>query len=323
MLIEASSTQIPTTSDPDGSLDDALRSAIEGAYARDDKGRFAPGVEDAPPPPEPAAEQAAETEAPIEAAPEPIAAPASWSEDARNVWASLPRNIQQEMMGREQEALRSSEQYAGKLKTLDAITEALSPAQQRIALAGTGPDQYVRSLVAADEYLRKDPINAINWLAQSYGIDLRQLAQQPAATTPTPTPEPRTDIKTQQAIASLQQELKAIHEARAQAEIDAFARDTAKHPHFEAARPVMAQLVSSGLCKTLEDAYERAIHFDPELRRTATATAAQARVAEASKKADAARKAASVNVEATTPAVESVKTLDDALRAAINKHWHK
>ena len=319
-------TEAETTPTPTPSIDDTLDRVIADAFARDERGRFAPtnnnpSAEDAPVEAAPAEDEIEAGEGAAEE--QPLDVPASWSEDARSVWASLPRAVQEQLATRERDAASTTEQYTGKLKLVDSINEALSPVQQRLALAGMDPAQYVRQLTAADEYLRSDPLNAINWLAKSYGIDLKQLVPPSEQQI---TPSDPTQNATQQAIAALQQQIQALTNSRQQElsseinrEIQAFQSNTAKYPHFEKVRTFMGGLIQSGLAKTMDEAYDSAIFANPTLRAQVLADQEKARTAEAAKKAVAARRAASINIDTSAPAVVAKKSFDDTLSAAIAK----
>jgi predicted metal-dependent TIM-barrel fold hydrolase len=85
-------------------------------------------------------------------------------------------------------------------------------------------------------------------------------------------------------------------------EIQRFSSDADKHPHFEAVREQMAQLLENGLANDLETAYAKAVRLNDEvwqseqnrLLQNATKQATQAqRVAKA--------KAAAVSPKSVTP----------------------
>jgi predicted metal-dependent TIM-barrel fold hydrolase len=89
-------------------------------------------------------------------------------------------------------------------------------------------------------------------------------------------------------------------------EIQRFSSDADKHPHFEAVREQMAQLLENGLANDLETAYAKAVRLNDEvwqseqnrLLQSATKQATQAqRVAKA--------KAAAVSPKSVTPNSQS------------------
>ncbi len=74
----------------------------------------------------------------------------------------------------------------------------------------------------------------------------------------------------------------------------------AKHPHFDKVRVAMGALMSSGQAKDLQDAYDRAVMVDPEIRESIFAERVKAELAkkdaENAEKAKAA-KAAGLNIK--------------------------
>ncbi len=310
---ELETTQTPTTS-----FDDTLRSEISAAYARDEQGRFASRTaEDAPETEAPAVdgELEIEIEAGAEPAEQPIEAPASWSADARTIWDSLSREAQQELLRREDESSKATEQSAGKLRVLDEIHEAVSPMQQRLALSGRTVPQYLRQLTAVDDWLHREPVAALQYLAQACGVDLGQLGsqQQPQNTTPDP------HTATQRTLAALQQEIQALKQAPLLSQVEAFSQQKDKYPHFDRLRPKMAALIGAGASNTLEDAYEAAVWADPDLRKSVLAEQQKAeaaqRTAAASKRVEQAKRAASINVDPGSPTAPARGSLQDTLRA--------
>lgn len=304
-------TEQPATETPTKSIDDTIAEAVETVRARDAAGRFT------------AAEAAPEEAAPaadIEAAPEPaeavLEAPASWSEDARTVFAGLPRHVQESLIASAGPATPGVvEQQAGKLAESDPWAEVFAPVKQRLDLSGVEPRAYVRQLVAADEYLRRDPVNAINWLARSYGVDLGNLApqSQPGQSQPASSDQQH-PAQLLQVVAALQREIESLKTAGVQSQIDAFAAQKDKYPHFGKVRQVMGALATVNPNRTLEDLYREAVWSHPETRALMLADVQRAQTDDAARRATAAKRAASINVNAD-PAPAAVKrSFDESLK---------
>lgn len=204
--------------------------------------------------------------------PSTLEAPTSWSAAAKAEWAKLPSAIQQEVLKREADIAKGFEDRANRLKTYEPIERALEPIRQQLDLNGVSPGQYVRQLVAAEQYLRQNPAEAIQYLAQSYGVDLQGLNQQQADQPPVdPT------------VAALQQQVRTIQQGHEQfiqqqqaqqqeaveRQIEAFKADP-KHKHFDAVESEMAALAAldrqAGKQPELEDLYQRAIWANPAIR---------------------------------------------------------
>lgn len=175
------STNTETAGEPND-LRSALEAAVKehgdseaepstaSARARDERGRFASTQN---------AEPATRTEA-GEAPQEPIAPPYSWSAEQKELFSQLPRQMQEYVSRREQEresliGRKSQETTAIKQKyaSVDRIVEQYGDTFRR---ANLDPMQGIENLVLAQQYLDKDPAGALQLMAQSYGLDLSQLA---------------------------------------------------------------------------------------------------------------------------------------------------
>jgi hypothetical protein len=59
---------------------------------------------------------------------------------------------------------------------LESVEQLLAPGRQQRALSGIDDAGYVRNLVAAGDFLDKNPREGLKYLAKQYGVDLQQLA---------------------------------------------------------------------------------------------------------------------------------------------------
>jgi len=150
--------------------DEPTEPSTAASRARDDRGRFASNQ---------VSEPATRTEA-GEAPQEPIAPPYSWSAEQKELFSQLPRQMQDYVSRREQEresliGRKSQETTAIKQKyaTVDRIVEQYGDTFKR---ANLDPMQGIENLVLAQQYLDQDPVGALQLMAQSYGLDLSQLA---------------------------------------------------------------------------------------------------------------------------------------------------
>lgn len=85
------------------------------------------------------------------------------------------------------------------------------------------------------------------------------------------------------------QEQYATELAQANQEIEAF-RAQPGHEHFDSVAAEMEAFLNAGSVTTLDDAYDRAVHANPETRKALEAAAEKERQAQAQKQRDAARK---------------------------------
>lgn len=240
---------------------------------RDEKGRFAQT--------EKAAEQAKAATAPItdpDTTAKPIApvqtvgdAPAGWSAEGKSAWKalatalpSLPPEaqaavaaVQAAAMKREETASNGSRQWSEEKKRYE---ETIAPIAEAARSRGIEPKEAINRLLTAQNHLDTDPANAIRWLAQSYGVDLTQLAINPDYRAPgrqTPQPQQVDDRTIEQKVAEI------LEQRDLQREISDFAKNK---PHFEAVKGHMQALLQSGAASDLEDAYDQAIWAKKDLR---------------------------------------------------------
>lgn len=102
-----------------------------------------------------------------------------WYKDEYGNWDQLSEPLRKALEQREKESAKAIEERSVAAKAWEPINKALEPHLQELAAAGSSPQQYVGQLIQADKYLRQDPIQALNWLAQQYvgaGWDIRALA---------------------------------------------------------------------------------------------------------------------------------------------------
>lgn len=183
-------------------------------------------------------------------------APAGWPADAKAEWSKLPPAIQAAVIKRESEISNGGRQWSEEKRRYE---EALTPVRAVAQRYGISEHEGLKRLVAANDYLERDPVNALRWLAQSRGIDLSQLAAAPSAT-------PRVDPVVQQLYQELnqvKQTLSSREESEIKSEISGFSKDK---PHFEDVRSYMGRLLETGAAESLQDAYDQACWAVPTVR---------------------------------------------------------
>jgi hypothetical protein len=218
----------------------------------------------------------------------------------------LPPAIQQEVLKREGDFVKGLEERATRLKSYEPIEQALEPIRQQLDLNGVSPGQYVRQLVAAEQFLQRNPGEAIQYLARNYGVDLQGLTQQQAE-------QPQADP----AMAALQQQVQDLssrqaefyqHQAQQQEaavsqQIEAFKADPA-NKHFDTVYEDMVSLAAAeraaGKEPSLPDLYQRAIWANPSVREQLLAEqraeADKKAAEEKAKRAKEAQRAAAANI---------------------------
>ena len=266
--------------------------------ARDEHGRFAPAKKDAAvpvkppevkpvapvvPPVVPVKPPEVKPVAPVVPPDPAVRAPQAWKALAREHWAKVPSEVQQELLRREREVNQRLAQGAEHRSFYEQFHNMVKPYEPLLAADGSNPLQTAASLFQTAAALR----TGAPWqraqvaanIVRAYGVDIDMLAQ---ALDGAPAPagqqaqagmrDPRVDQliaererERQQAAYRQQQE-----EARAAAEYQArYAQFAETHEFFEDVREDMAMLVvlkgRQGVDIDDEEAYKMAVNLHPEL----------------------------------------------------------
>jgi hypothetical protein len=274
--------------------------------ARDNTGKYAKPAPEAAP-------------AATEAVEEPVwkRPPASWKKDYHEVWQGADDKLKEYAHQREEQMKAGIEPLKSKAQYADQMQEVIAPYMQTITGLGIDAPKAVKALMEADHILRtSQPHEKQQYfarLAQSYGINLNDVGglQQQAPVDPQ-------FYALQNELNSVRGEVQNWKQQQEQqqnqvllGEINQFSQ---KAEHFEEARPVMIQLLQSGVATDLQDAYEKAIRLDQGLFETVhqnqQVQADAAKRAGADRAAKAAR-AAAVSVRGSTPGAATQSKAQD------------
>lgn len=280
--------------------------AAEPARARDDTGKYAKAAPEAAP----AAPEVVE---------EPVwkRPPASWKKDYHEVWQGADDKLKEYAYQREEQMKAGIEPLKSKAQYADEMQSVIAPYMQTITGLGIDAPKAVKALMEADHILRtSQPHEKQQYfarLAQSYGVNLSDMGGLPQQT-----PVDPQFYALQNELNSVRGEVQSWKQQQEQqqnqvllGEINQFSQ---KAEHFEEARPVMIQLLQSGVATDLQDAYEKAVRLDPGLFETVHA--GQQAQAEAAKRAGAdkaakAARAAAVSVRGSTPGAATQSKAQD------------
>ena len=210
---------------------------------------------------------------------EAISAPKHWPKEEQEIFNAWDANVQHQVMDRykamEGDYTKKTQALAKYKKRNESLDEIYGPFRDDFQRAGMDEVAATRQLLAAHKYLREDPQQALKWLAQSYGVDLKAVNDDTAIEDEYADPQMKA---MQQQIAQLQgtitnqqQQAQNMQKQEVQAMIDNFqtAKDAdgnLKHPHFDVVQNQMSGLISSGVAKDIESAYEMAVYANPETR---------------------------------------------------------
>lgn len=262
---------------------------------RDEKGRFAP-----------------KAETPAEAAPAPDAPKApvkqayvpKWKKEALEAYGKLPPElrtvIEPELQRRDEDFHKGIEGYKTKAQVAEEWEKAISPYAATFQSMRVQPQQAVSALLATEHALRygtpAQKAALLQTIIRDYGIQLPSGEQAQMA----PQIDPALQQVSQQ-VAQLQwqlqqreQEAMAAKERELSAQIEAFKADK---PYYETLRPMMAALLQTKQADDLPDAYEKAFSAHPATKAIAEAQQRERWEKERQAKAEAARKAAAVNIK--------------------------
>ena len=241
--------------------------------------------------------------------------PASWKKDYHEAWQTADPRLQEYAWQREEQMRKGVEPLLTKAQFADSIQEAIQPYENTIRGLGLQPQQAVKALMEADHALRHSPpeqkVQYLLQLAQQYGINLSGV-QAPQNTVDPNFYALQNELNSVRGeVLSFRQQQEAAQNQSLLGEINTFAT---RAEHFEEARPVMIQLLQSGMAETLEDAYDKAIRLDPGLFQTVSqaqqAQSAAQKSTELNRAAKAAR-AAAVSVRSSTPGTNTAPKAQD------------
>lgn len=363
-VAEPSDTTVPAI----GQDVDAIAAPETGD--RDEKGRFKPKAEPTPVAAEGAEAPVApetkttETEAPADAGAqtEPTRIPPSLSAAVKAQWATIPPEVQKDISRLEDSVQTAKAEWGKKGERLNRFDEILAPHVDRWRIAGLDEVSGIQTLLAAQASLDRNPLDGLVHIARSYGVTPAQLAQayglqmsgqQPGMEgQPTPTMAPDVAAVLQQHLSPLQQQVQTLQQqlsdgakqseaerlADAQRQVQDFANDPA-NLYFENVRQDVGQLIESGAAKSLQEAYQKAIWMNDDIRplllkaqteeaaktaATAQADAARKAQEQARSKASSARQAGGSVTGAPAPGAQAPAApngnLRETLAAAMREH---
>ena len=264
------------------------------------------------------------TDQPSEAVADPavklaIRAPASWSPAAKATFDKLPPEVQQAVAKREQEIDHGLRRKSEEVKRYEPLEQVLAPRRAQWAAQGMDEVHAVKTLLAAQDLLEKNPMQGLEFLARSYGVNLNtaQPQGQPYQAQPARDSHPEIAALKQQ-LQVLQSQVQTAQTAPIVSQIDAFQNDPA-NLYFENVRDDMAVLLHNGKASDLKEAYDMACWMRPDIR--PFLQTAQAPAVPMQDKAAQARKAA-VSVTGSpgqSRIPKSNGSIEDDIRAAFEE----
>jgi hypothetical protein len=261
--------------------------AADGKFTKLDGAADVPATSEKDPKPEANAQPTAST---------PVGPPSAW----KGIWENLSPEAQALAVKREADVEKGFAEYRTKTAQLSEISQVLEPLRPVLQQSGITSDaQAVKRLIEWEGSFRNPATraNAFMQLAQTYGVDLSNLVQSSSAapSAAQDIPEPLRPVidqfgTIQQTVQDVAQRVQSFEQQQINAQLTAFAKD---HPHFEAVKVKMGQLMQAGIATDLDSAYQQAIAITPEISDQIRAEAERKKAEElAAANAEKARKAA-------------------------------
>ena len=202
--------------------------------------------------------------------------PHSWRADKKEAFKTLPSDVQEYIVQRESERDAYLNQKGQKYSELDRVLEKYEGEWQRSGLSSA---RVINQLLAWNDYLTQNPVQALNELASKAGIDLAQLAQVNQAAGPQD-PYVRQLLAETQALKDERRREQEAQEASQMqalsATVEAFGSQTEngklKYPYFSQLREEMSYFVpivlkdnpSMTTEQILQESYSRAVRANPK-----------------------------------------------------------
>ena len=188
-------------------------------------------------------------------------APKSYKKEYNDSFKSIPFELRKYIHQRENEMEEGKRKYQEKLDGYKWLDDAYAANQARLSQSGvSSPRQWFDQMSILEQGLSLKPKETLKILASEFGI--------PLADNATTSPDNALDNRLKQ----MENSLNTLQQAFAFKTINSFAQATDNagnliHPHFEAVKNVMGSLLSSGIAKDEQDAYDKAVWLVPDVKK--------------------------------------------------------
>lgn len=201
-------------------------------------------------------------------------APSTWTKEALAEWAAIPPRAQQEILKREEDALRGITQYKSRAEVGDRYESVVAPYKPVLDAAQIDPVQLFQSF-AANHYLlsrgsEDQKLELAANMIQGYGIDFAKLVDFVGTRIIEPVDPKIAELESRLAKFESAETQRQTQEAEASqtallTEVDNFVKDP-NHPFAAELLDDMTAIFSAKLANTLEEAYEKAVYANPTTR---------------------------------------------------------
>lgn len=193
-----------------------------------------------------------------------LTAPASYTNEMKELFPTLPLNVRKYLTERESQMEKGMSSKNNQLQSYKWVDNIFSP-QDMQSLGYNNAQECAASLMAVVHGLNSNPAETLAYLNEIYGRPATNNNNDPSQVFQSRMMSMQRQLDEQNAY------LRSMQYNAANEQIRQFvsAKDdkgNSKHPYFEQAKPTMINLIKSGLSQTLEDAYNQAIWMSPEIR---------------------------------------------------------
>lgn len=309
----------------DGGIDGTSDLGGDAGGAPGDGGAGATG--DLPKPEAGEADLTAGGDSPDPAGPVAFVPPKTWTPAAAAKLASADPEVQKEVLKREEDMFRGLEMYKQDANLGKGFASMVQPYMPLLTHFKVDVGTLIPNLLEAHKTLSigtpAEKVAYFRKLASDYQLDMAEVA----AEIPYEDPEARRLRVENQRLQSENQRTRSEQEAHARqtaaSVLDKFIADP-KNIYFDAVGADVAKLLQSGVCSTLEEAYEKAVWTNPVTRakeqaRLTTEKAAKDR-ADAVARTEAARKASAANVRTSAKSAggtAALGSIDDTITGTL------
>lgn len=203
--------------------------------------------------------------------------PSSWKKEMWDAYEQLPPEVAEYIHTRESQFANGVSTYKAELDAHKPIIDAMQQFIPELQQYKVDPSRWItelgnvhRSLIFGNP---QQKLQTLATVARAYGIPIEALYDQGAQQQfmqagqmrpPYQPPQnPAQQPLTREEAQKMWQE--QYLQTSSQQEIERFSADTEKHPHYEALRETMAQILDAGLAENLDSAYDKALRMNDDL----------------------------------------------------------
>lgn len=266
--------------------------------------------------------------------------PSSWKKEHWDKWDTLDPALAEYLHTRESQFASGVSTYKAEVDAAKPIMEAMNQFIPELKQHNIEPTKWISELGNVHRMLAlgtpQQKMQTLAHVAQAYGVPLQAfsdqsiqqqyLAQGQFRAPYQPPSQPQSQPLTREEAMKLWQE--QFVQTQTQTEIERFAADTAKHPHYEEVRETMAGLLQANLAADLESAYAKALRM-PEYEHLVAAERQQReqQEAEARKQAEQQRvakaRAKASSPASSTPSGPGAEDTPKGLRSQLSENFDR